>query len=203
MRLAVTLAAAVLALAGCGSESPEAASDGPSSAPSTPTDTPSETSSGGGSASPAAQVAAGPELSADGISFHAPQGWVDVTEKAEDGVLLRAAKVSGDDVVPQIVVMKSSAPARSTGAASRYAVRDLRGSGATRIQPGAPVKIGGRSASAVTAVMSGQGTPMSVYRYDVAVDGTTWTIAYSDSKWRVQADKQALIDSVLASWQWS
>jgi hypothetical protein len=189
--LGVTLA---LALSACGSadgadtaDDPAAAATSPASAAPTP--------------DPGVKPAAGPMLEARGFSFHAPQGWADVTDRAETGVLLSAAHAA--DEQPLAITVRRVAPGPATAAAARAkATSLLQQAGATRIQVLDDTTVGGHPAAHVSGIQSKHGTH---YRLDVFLVRTAkagWPLMFATDQYATSDRRDAMLASVLATCHW-
>jgi hypothetical protein len=195
--------AAVLLLASCGNDSGQQASEEPPAASDSMDDQSSNTSGSMEPEHPAAKPATGKRIEARAFRFSLPKGWVDVTEKPTDAVMIRAADLSGSTEVPaQVVVGRASDEGGGVASLEERGRKAMTSSGLDHVAVDTPYVVDGADAAVVRAVQPQKGAPLAVSSYYVAEQGTTWHITFSASKWLVEKDRQRTIDSVLASWHW-
>jgi hypothetical protein len=190
--LGVTLA---LALSACGSDgSAQNTADDPA-AQGTATESPTP------SADPGVKPADGPVLKAQGFSFHAPQGWADVTDRAETGVLLSAAHAA--DEQPLAITVRRVAPGPKTAAAARAkATALLKQAGATGIHAVGNTTVGGNPAAHVVGVQRLRGTHYQLDVYYVRTPKAGWPLMFATDQYTTGDRRDAMLASVLETCHW-
>ncbi len=74
---------------------------------------------------------------------------------------------------------------------------------ATAIQVRPRVEIAGEESVHISSLSTHEGTTRRTEQYLVTPDGTAWTITFDFNEAESQADREALAESVLASWTWT
>ena len=191
--LGVTLA---LALSACGSDdSAQTTADDPGAQGTAPTQSPTPTPD------PGVKPADGPVLKAQGFSFHAPQGWADVTDRAETGVLLSAAHAA--DEQPLAITVRRVAPATKSAAAARAkATALLKQAGATRIHAVADATVGGNPAAHVVGVQRLRGTHYQLDVYYVRTPNAGWPLMFATDQYTTSDRRESMLASVLETCHW-
>ncbi|WP_151083070.1 hypothetical protein [Nocardioides cynanchi] len=194
-RLAGLTAVAALALSACGSASSTTATD-PGAGSGTPTAPVTH--------SPSLDVApaSGPVLSAGRFSFHAPQGWADVTDRAETGVVLSAANPTDDNPLMIIVRHRAQAPGSVT-AAAKAAARLLAAAGGTDIRTRPATNVGGNRAAHVVATQTKPGSHYQLDAYYVLTGKDAWVITFATNQYTTPSHRDAMLASVLATCHWA
>lgn len=184
-------AALALAVSACGSDSSTAtdpSADQPQSATTTTPD-------------PGVQPAAGPMLSAQGFSFHAPKGWSDVTDHAATGVLLSAGSVADEQPLAITVRRVTPGPQTSAGAQAR-ATALLEKAGATGIHALADTTVGGHPAAHVVGRQSARGTHYQLDVYYVRTAKAGWPLVFATDQFTTGDRRAAMLASVLETCHW-
>lgn len=193
-RLAGLTAVAALTLSACGSSSSTTATDpGSSGTPSAPTSA---------TQSPDVTPASGPMLSAAGFSFRAPQGWADVTDQAQAGVVLYAANPTDENPLMITVRHPAHAPG-SVAAAAKAAVRMLVAAGGTKITTRPATTIGGNQAAHVVATQAKPGSHYQLDTYYVLTGKDAWVIMFATNHYTTPARRDPMLASVLATCHWA
>jgi hypothetical protein len=191
---ATCLASAVVlasALSACGSSSSNAA-DPAATDPTTATSSPT---------ADAVKPAGGPMLSAQGFSFHAPQGWADVTDRAETGVLLSAAHVT--DEQPLVINVRRVSPGAQTKAGGQARAKALLTvAGATKIQTLPDTEVAGFPASHVSGKQDLRGSHYQLDVYYVRTPDAGWSITFATNQFTTQERRSAMLASVLQTCHW-
>jgi hypothetical protein len=187
-----TLVVLASALAACGSSS-STANDPTAAAPTTPTATPS--------AGDSVKPAAGPMLHAQGFSFHAPQGWADVTDRAETGVLLSAAHLT-DEQPLAINVRRVTPGAHSAAGARARAEALLRASGATGVRTLPDTTVGHFPAAHAVGKQDLHGTHTQLDVYYVRTPHAGWALTFATNQFTTQERRAAMLASVLRTCHW-
>ena len=191
MRLHTSLAAVGLAaaltfsLAGCFSPSP---------APST-----------GDTAPPASTVdpATGDTITGTGYTFNAPEGW-SVPPSLPSGVDTVAADLAdADGFTDNVNVLLSPAGEVTPDQVESAGAAELEGVGATNIVVRPRVTVAGSESAHLSAELSQSGATYLFDQYYATNAGQTYVITFSFSDTESQGDREALAESVLASWTWS
>jgi hypothetical protein len=189
----VTLA---LALSACGSDDSagETANDPAANGPES-------TASASPSSDPGVKPADGPVLKAQGFSFHAPQGWADVTDRAATGVLLSAAHPA--DEQPLAITVRRVAPGPKTAAAARErATALLKQAGATRIHAVDDTTVGGNPTAHVVGVQRLRGTHYQLDVYYVRTPKAGWPLMFATDQYTTSDRRESMLASVLETCHW-
>jgi hypothetical protein len=185
--------ALAFALTACGSGDGTATADDPAAGAPTATSTTTP--------DPGVKPADGPVLEAKGFSFHAPQGWADVTDRAETGVLLSAAHPA--DEQPLAITVRRVAPGPKSAAAARArATALLQQAGAVRIRVLDDTTVGSHPAAHVVGVQRNHGTH---YRLDVFYVRTAkagWPLMFATDQYATPDRRNAMLASVLETCHW-
>lgn len=179
------------ALSACGSSTSTAA-DPAATDPTTATSSPT--------ADPV-KPAGGPMLSAQGFSFHAPQGWADVTDRAETGVLLSAAHLT--DEQPLVINVRRVSPgAQSKAGSQARASALLKAAGATKIQTLPDTEVAGFPASHLSGKQDLHGTHYQLDVYYVRTPTAGWSLSFATGKFTTPERRAAMLASVLQTCHW-
>lgn len=187
--------ALAFALAACGSAAGKAADDGASRA-----DDPA-TSASPGATDAGVKPAGGPKLAAKGFSFHAPQGWADVTDHAASGVLLSAAHAA--DEQPLAITVRRVAPGAKTAAAARAkATALLQQAGAVKIHVVDDTTVGGHPAAHAVGVQQLRGTHYQLDVFYVRTGKAGWPLMFATDQYTTSDRRESMLASVLATCHW-
>jgi hypothetical protein len=180
------------ALSACGSSNSTAAD------PSVTT--PASSPAGSPTAAPV-KPAAGPMLSAQGFSFHAPKGWADVTDRAETGVLLSAAQPT--DEQPLVINVRRVAPGATsaTGAKAR-ATGLLQAAHATDVRSLPDTTVAGFPATHVVGKQNLHGVHYQLDVYYVRAPGAGWSLSFATNQFTTKERRNAMLASVLQTCHW-
>jgi hypothetical protein len=192
-RLAGLALLAAAAVSACGSSSSTTATDPGTSAPVSPHATTTNT--------PHATPADGPVLSAAGFSFRAPKGWADVTDQAQNGVLLYAANPTDENPLMITVRHRAKAPG-SVAAAARAASRLLAAAGGTNIRTRPATTVGGNQAAHVVATQAKPGSHYQLDAYYVLTGRSGWVITFATDQYTTASRRNPMLLSVLATCHW-
>jgi hypothetical protein len=192
----VTLALAMPAVSACGSD------DGGDTANDPAADgAPTTSATASATSSPGVKPADGPVLKAQGFSFHAPQGWADVTDRAETGVLLSAAHPA--DEQPLAITVRRVAPGAKTAAAARArATAILEQAGATKIRVLDDETVGGNPAAHVVGVQRQRGTHYQLDVYYVRTPQAGWPLMFATDQYTTGDRRESMLASVLETCHW-
>ena len=181
-------AALTFALAGCFSGAPSA----PTSAESAP---------------PAISVdpATGELIEGTGYTVNAPEGWAvppDAPPSADVYVIGEEANAAG--FVDNFNVMLGPDPGDTPAEIETKGVAYLEDVvGATEVEVRPRVTIAGSETAHISAQLSRQGIAYWTEQYLLADSGLVYTITFSFGETVPQGDREALADSVLATWTWA
>jgi len=180
------------ALSACGSSS-SSATDPTAAAPTTsaPTSSPDDR----------VKPADGPMLSAAGFSFHAPQGWADVTDRAETGVLLSAAHLT-DEQPLAINVRRVTPGAHSAAGARARAEALLRAAGATGVRTLPDTTVGHFPAAHAVGKQDLRGTHFQLDVYYVRTPHAGWALTFATNQFTTPDRREAMLASVLRTCHW-
>jgi hypothetical protein len=145
--------------------------------------------------------AAGPMLSAQGFSFHAPHGWADVTDRAETGVLLSAAHLT-DEQPLMINVRRVSPGAQSKSASDARAAALLRSAGATGVRTLPSTKVAGFPASHLAGKQNVHGVHYQLDVYYVRTPKAGWSLSFATNQFTTPERRAAMLASVLQTCHW-
>lgn len=189
-------AALAIALSACGSDNSETAADsGSTSGPNV------ASGSSTPSSDPSVKPADGPVLKAQGFSFHAPQGWADVTDRAATGVLLSAAHAA--DEQPLAITVRRVVPGPQSAAAARAkATALLKRAGATGVHPVDDTTVGGNPAAHVVGVQRLRGTHYQLDVYYVRTPTAGWPLMFATDQYTTSDRREAMLASVLETCHW-
>jgi hypothetical protein len=184
----------VIALTACGSSGDTTASDPAATGPGS-------SSSTSPSYEPGVKPASGPELKAQGFSFHAPQGWADVTDRAETGVLLSAAHAA-DEQPLAITVRRVTPGPQSADEARAKATELLQRAGATHIHAVGDTTVGGNPAVHVVGIQRLRGTHYQLDVYYVRTPDAGWPLMFATNQYTTGERRDAMLSSVLETCHW-
>jgi hypothetical protein len=166
---------------------------------------PSPTPSTGETAPPVSTVdpAAGDTITGTGYSFNAPEGW-SAPPSLPSGVDTVAADLAdADGFSDNVNVLLSPAGEVTAEQVESAGVAELEGVGATNIEVRPRVTVAGAESAHLTAELTSSGATYLFDQYYATNAGQTYVITFSFSDTESQADREALAESVLASWTWS
>lgn len=185
----VLLAASALVLAGCSLAAPQA--------PDTGGDT------GGDVPTSDAAPATGELITGDGYSYNVPDGWGLPPQDVGSGSDTIALDLTDDDGFSDNVnVLLSPAGTITSDQVEEVGVDELEGAGATGVEVRPRVGVAGEESAHLTATFTQSGATYQIDQYYPTHDGQTYVVTFSFSETVSQADREALAESVLASWTW-
>jgi len=199
MRFRSSLAAVGLAagltftLAGCFSPSP--------TSPTTEESAPAATEE---SAPPAisADPATGELITGTGYSFNAPEGW-GVPADAPSADAFVVAPADADGFYNTVNVLFGPTNGDSPDTVETMGTAYLESIGATDIQVRPRIAIAGTETVHFSAGRSSNGASYWSEQYIVATNGLDYTVTFVFNPAMPQADREALAESVFASWAWT
>lgn len=157
-----------------------------------------------GSAPPAVSVdpATGETINGTGYRFNAPEGWT-IPGATPAGVDVSVANLDdADGFYDNINVVLSPAGAVTPEQVETAGVAELEGVGATDVQVRPRITIAGSESAHLSALLSQSGATYRFEQYYATNAGQTCVITFSFSETVPVADREALAESVLASWTW-
>jgi hypothetical protein len=181
-------------LAGCFSLTPSA----PTTEESTPTD---ESTPSANTVDPAT----GDLITGTGYTFNAPEGWAvppDAPPQADVFVVAETADESG--FTDNVNVLPGPAPDQTSAEVEEAGVAYLEGVvGATEVQVRPRVTIGGTESVHLSSQVSRNGIPYWTEQYFPIDAGVAYTTTFSFGEAVSQEDREAVAESVLATWAWT
>ena len=186
------LFAASLALAGCSVVAPPA--------PGPDTDGGTEVEESG------AAPATGELITGDGYTYNVPEGWglpqQDIPGFDPDSLALDLEDTA-DGFTDNVNVLLSPAGSITSDQVEEAGVSELEGAGAEGVEARPRVSIAGEESAHLTALFTQGGQSYLIDQYYPTHDGQTYVVTFSFSETVSQGDREALAESVLASWTWS
>lgn len=186
------VAAASLALAGC-SALPGTGSPGPGPEPA-----PSL-------AGPDAAPATGDTLTGDGYSYRVPEDWGAPPGPVPgfDPDSLAADLDDTDGFADNLNVILAPGPAVGADDIERVGVRELEGAGATDVAVEDRLAIAGEESAHLSAMLASNGSTYRIDQFYPSHDGQTYVITFSFSQDLPGDERDEVIGSILASWEWA
>ncbi len=166
---------------------------------------PAPSPSTGETAPPVSTVdpATGDTITGTGYSFNAPEGW-SVSPSLPSGVDTVALDLAdADGFADNVNVLLSPAGEVTAEQVETAGVAELEGVGATDVAVRPRITIAGAESAHLTAVLTSGGATYVFDQYYATNAGQTYVITFSFSETEPQGDREALAESVLASWTWS
>ncbi|MFG6445898.1 hypothetical protein ACFXP7_11330 [Microbacterium sp. P06] len=184
--------ALALVLAGC-------------SSPAAPEAEQTEMSSPSATATTTTPTAAGDVQQGDGYSYTAPEGWgIPEGQEKPAGVDTIAADLEDTDgFADNVNVVLSPSGEVTTEQVETLGVQELEGGGATGVEVLDRVEIAGVESSHLTALLSSEGTEYRIEQYYPTNAGQTYVVTFTFNDTVDEADRDALAQSVLATWEWA
>jgi hypothetical protein len=189
--LSVLALAAALSLAGCSSPGTNApAGDGTT-----------QTDAGNGQG---AAAATGEEISGDGYSYRVPEGWA-VPEEDIPGFTpdtLAADLTDTDGFADNVNTIFSPAGEVPLDQVETAGTTELEGAGGTEVRVRDRAQVAGVEAAHIQATLTQSGVDYWIEQFYMNNAGKTLIATFSFSHSLGEADRDAVVDSVLASWSW-
>lgn len=151
-----------------------------------------------------ADGASGDVISGTGYSFAVPEDW-GVPDPIEgfDPDALAADLDDTDGFADNVNVILSPAGEVTPEQVESAGVDELEGAGATDVTIRDRVTIAGGESAHLSATLAAQGTEYAIEQFYTTSDGQTYVVTFSFSPTVSQGDRDALTDSVLATWTWT
>lgn len=198
VRALLVAATATVVLTACGGNDSDSAGSPSSSA--------SASADGGDSSAPAptAKPADGDRIEADGFSYAVPQGWKENKGGAGAALSLAIDTTDKDGFADNVNVVSDPTIVNVSGKQLEDAlVKVLERANAQEVEVRDPLTIDGQEAVHSTALFNLNGNEYRVEQYTLAVDGKGYVITFSHNKDLSEADRDAVDQSILASWSWA
>jgi hypothetical protein len=186
---AVAIAAALaFALAGCFSASPSAPTAEASASPAT-----------------SVEPATGELVTGTGYSVHAPEGWTAPPEAASKADIFVAGKVAdADGFVDTINVLLGPATGMTLAETEKSGAAHLvQAFNATKVKVRPRVAIAGSESAHLSLHLINNGFSGWAEQYLLTHAGTVYTISFTFRETVPREDREALAESVLATWTWA
>ncbi len=199
VRALLVAATATVVLTACGGNDSDSDSAGSSASASASAD-------GGGSSAPAptAKPADGDRIEADGFSYAVPQGWKENKGGAGAALSLAIDVTDKDGFADNVNVVSDPTIVNVKGKQLEDAlVKVLKNANAQEVEVRDPLTVDGQEAVHSTALFNLNGNEYRVEQYTLAVDGKGYVITFSHNKDLSEADRDAVDQSILASWSWA
>lgn len=200
-------------LSGCGEDEKSPRGAATKSTPAAPSTSASEAASA--SAEPedreTADPAAGKQFEGQGFSFNAPKGWTDATAKAKElnSLVELAAAAAPDDTgfATNVNVVVADAGVEQPNEQQMQQISDAIEKRLTSLVP--KLKVNGTTKVADQPALDHEGAATKsgvnyyIHQFVAFREGKAYTITFSFSRQHKPAQRQQVIDAVLASWSWS
>lgn len=150
-----------------------------------------------------AAPATGDLVSGDGYSYHAPDGWTQQDPSLAGGQVDTLIVDLGDDdgFSDNLNVLLSPAGAVTADQVENLGVTELENAGATNVEVRPRLTIAGSESAHLTALAASPS--YQIDQFYPTHDGQTYVVTFSFSDTVSQADREAIAESVLASWAWA
>lgn len=151
----------------------------------------------------AAAPATGTTINGSGYSFAAPEGWSVPDDLSLPGVdLLVADLTDADGFSDNVNVVLSPGGVITPDEIESLGVAELEGGGASDIQTHDRVMVAGSETAHISAGFPSGDVDTPIEQYYLSSDEQTYVVTFSFSPTVSEADRDALSESVLASWAW-
>ncbi|CAN5347237.1 hypothetical protein BH11ACT5_BH11ACT5_24690 [soil metagenome] len=137
--------------------------------------------------------------------MNAPEGWgVPQNTPAAADVYLVDEEAAATSFINTLNVILDSATGETTTEIEAHSVAYLEGPvGATKVQVRPRVTIAGSETAHISAQLSRNGITYWTEQYPLAYTGIAYTVTFSFGETVSQGDREALAESVLATWTWA
>lgn len=192
--LLVVVLAASLALAGCSTGGASTTSDTSSAAEP----------SGGSSAEPSTTSAAGATITGTGYTYVVPEGW----GEADGSVASQSDSLAGDltdddGFADNVNVILSPAGEVTPDQVESGGADELKNAGATDVTVRDRVNVAGSESAHLSAGFTSSGATYQIEQYYLTNNGQTFVVTFSFSPTVSEADRDAVAQSILATWMWT
>lgn len=151
-----------------------------------------------------AAPATGTQITGTGYSYAAPAGWEDPGEiPGYDLDTVVVDPKDADGFSDNLNVLLSPAGLVAPELIETAGVTELEGSGAQNVTVQPRAKVDGTEAPHLSATLSENGTDYLIEQYYVSSTTQTYVVTFSFSDTVSAADRAAVIDPVLASWEFA
>ena len=150
-----------------------------------------------------AAPATGPIVSGNGYTFAAPVGWsVPANLTLQNVDILVSNPADQDSFGDNVCIILT--PGRIIPTLFEWqAIEDLKESGATDIIKRGRVIVAGSEAVHVSSIVTSRGVESQAEQYFFSAEGQTYTVTFSFSLTVPKSQRDAVAQSVLASWTWT
>ncbi|QHC58904.1 hypothetical protein [Rathayibacter sp. VKM Ac-2760] len=152
-----------------------------------------------------AAAATGEKITGTGYAYSVPEGWgAPDTDPASMGADTLAADLADTDgFADNVNVVLSPAGEVTADQVESAGVTELETAGATDVETNDRVVVAGSESAHLSATLAASGTSYNVEQYYVTDDGQTYVVTFSFSPTVDDDDREAVAESVLASWSWA
>lgn len=157
-------------------------------------------------ATPSVEPATGDEVEADGFSFTAPEGWVDVTDKIPGYTPAAAysAPNATDGFSANVnVLQEPNAAGVSMDEVVEQGTQQLEAAGFTEVEAEDTIEVDGAETAVLTAQGAQNGVQYRTRQYFALADDAAWVITFSFPANSDEADRTKLAESVMTTWSWA
>ncbi|MCJ1703910.1 MULTISPECIES: hypothetical protein [unclassified Rathayibacter] len=150
-------------------------------------------------------AATGDTITGDGYSYSVPEGWgtPDADPASMGADTLAADLTDTDGFADNVNVVLSPAGEVSAEQVEDAGVTELENAGATDVEANDRVVVAGAESAHLSANLSASGTSYAVEQYYVTDEGQTYVVTFSFSPTVDDDQREAVAESVLASWAWA
>ncbi|MDY0912948.1 hypothetical protein [Rathayibacter festucae] len=150
-------------------------------------------------------AATGDTISGDGYSYSVPEGWgaPDADPATMGADTLAADLTDTDGFADNVNVVLSPAGEVSADQVEGAGVTELENAGATDVEANDRVVVAGAESAHLSANLTASGATYAVEQYYVTDDGQTYVVTFSFSPTVDDDQREAVAESVLASWAWA
>jgi hypothetical protein len=151
-----------------------------------------------------AEPATGELITGTGYSLNAPEGWAvppDAPPSADIFVVAEEADAAG--FIDSVNVLLGRASGEPLTAIETNGVAYLEGVGGTEVQVRPRVTVAGTESAHLSAQLSRSGISYWTEQYLVIEAGIAYTVTFSFGETVSLEDREALAESVLATWTWA
>lgn len=196
-QVTTALVLAAVVLGGCGDDDADGGDASTSEPTSTPSDTVEDTDWG--------KPATGPAITGDGYTYRVPKTWADVTKRAKamqssvDSAASEKAATDGFADNISVGYQSSDASLEDLEASIRRELRSL----VEDLESMPPVTIDGEEALRHRGPAASAGTKYYLEQFATLKDDQIAIITFSFGRSVAAGERDALVASVMASWNWT
>ncbi|NRG39314.1 hypothetical protein HRK28_00110 [Rathayibacter sp. VKM Ac-2835] len=166
---------------------------------------PAATDSGSDAEEIETAAATGDTITGDGYSYSVPEGWgaPDADPATMGADTLAADLTDTDGFADNVNVVLSPAGEVSAEQVEDAGVTELESAGATDVEANDRVVVAGAESAHLSANLTASGATYAVEQYYVTDEGQTYVVTFSFSPTVDDDQREAVAESVLASWAWA